>query len=219
MDERLLACGTNPRPLQRMPFSLNSASLPIIKGRRFFCMKNNYFPLRTLTVLALFAALGVCLKAFFSLQIAPAGLKIVDVSLTPIPVMLSGVFFGPVAGFLVGLVSDIGGFFLGVQMSGYNLLFSISMGLFGVITGLLYFKHKKDSVLKATISVGAAQIVVSVIINTIIIWQLYGAPIAALLPTRLISAAVEMPVYVWIMMLFIELLTPLVKRVTMVSKT
>ncbi|MFA5676598.1 MAG: folate family ECF transporter S component [Christensenellales bacterium] len=176
-------------------------------------MKNNTFSLRTLIIMALFAALGVALKAFFSLQIAPAGLKTAEVSLTPIPVMLSGIFFGPVAGFLVGLVTDIGGFFIGAQMGAYNPLFSISMGLFGVIAGLFYLKSQKNTTWKATAAVAAAQITVSVVINTIIIWLSFGVPLPGLLATRLVGAAVELPVYVWLIMLLTESLRPLVKQV------
>ncbi len=177
-------------------------------------MKNNIFSLRTLIIIALLAALAAVLKAFFSIPIAPAGLKTVDVSLTPIPVMLAGIFFGPLAGFLAGFVADTAGYFLGVQIGAYNPILSVTMGLFGVIAGLFYLKSKRNTILKVTAASASAQIIVSVIINTVVIWLYYGAPLAALLPTRLIAAAVELPVYAWLLMLLIEALRPLIAKIS-----
>lgn len=176
-------------------------------------MKKNNFPLRTIIILALFAALGAMLKAFFSIQIAPAGLKMVDVSLAPLPVMLAGIFFGPLAGFLTGFVVDTGGFFMGTPVGGaYNPLFSVTMGLFGVVAGLFFRKSQEGSAFRVTAATTAAQLAVSVVLNSLIVWLYYGAPLFAILPTRLIGAAVELPVYAWLLMLLIPALRPLVRR-------
>ena len=87
------------------------------------------------------------------------------------------------------------------------------MGLFGVINRLLYLNSRKNSIWKVTAASAVAQIVVSVVLNTLIIWLYYGAPLAVILPTRLIGAAVELPLYAWLLMLLAESLKPLVGRV------
>jgi ECF transporter S component (folate family) len=175
-------------------------------------MRNNYFNLRTLIVLALLAALGAVFSAFLSVEITPAGVKTVEVSLTPVPVMLAGIFFGPLAGALVGFAADTAGFFMGIQNGAYNPLFSLTMALFGVIAGLFYLRSQKNTIWKVTGAALTAQVVCSVVLNTLLVWLCYGVPLAALIPTRLIGAAIELPLYAWLLMTLIEALRPIVER-------
>jgi len=172
-------------------------------------MKN--FNLRTLVMMALLAALGAVFSAYLSIELTPAGVKTVEVSLAPVPVMIAGIFFGPIAGAMVGFVADTAGFFMGMQAGAYNPLFSLTMALFGVIAGLFYLKSQKNTVWRATLAAGSAQIACSVVLNTMLIWLMYGVPLAALLPTRLVAAAIELPVYAWLLMVLVEALRPIVE--------
>ncbi len=160
-------------------------------------------------MLALLASIGAVMSAFFSIELPMGGVKMVEISLTPIPVIIAGVFFGPIAGGLVGFVADTAGFFMGAQLGAYNPIFSVTMALFGVIAGLFYMKSKTNSVWKAIGAAAVSQVVVSVTLNTLAVWLFYGVPLMVLLPTRLLSAAVELPVYVFLMMLLIKALSPL----------
>ena len=160
-------------------------------------------------MLALLASIGAVMSAFFSIELPMGGVKMVEISLTPIPIIIAGVFFGPIAGGLVGFVADTAGFFMGVQLGAYNPIFSITMALFGVIAGLFYMKSKTNSVWKAIGATTVSQVVVSVTLNTLAVWLFYGVPLMVLLPTRLLSAAVELPVYVFLMLLLIKALSPL----------
>lgn len=179
-------------------------------------MKN--FNIRTLVILALLASLGAIFSAFLSVELNFTGVKTVEVSLTPIPVMLAGIFFGPLAGALTGFVADMAGFFMGVQSGAYNPVFSLTMALFGVIAGLFYLRSKKNTIWKATGAALTAQVVCSIVLNTLIVWLFYGVPIAVLVPPRLISAAIELPFYAWLLMSLVEGLTPVInKRIKPVS--
>ncbi len=173
-------------------------------------MKN--FNVRTLAIMGLLAALGAVFSAFLSIELNFTGVKTVEVSLTPIPVMLAGIFFGPLAGGIVGFVADTAGFFMGIQVGAYNPLFSLTMALFGVIAGLFYLRAKKNTIWKATGASFTAQIVCSVVLNTLIISLFYGVRLAVLLPPRLIGAAVELPFYAWLLMTLVESLTPVVNK-------
>lgn len=175
-------------------------------------MRKNYFNLRTLIVMALLAALGAVFSAFLSVEITPAGIKTVEVSLAPVPVMLAGIFFGPLAGGLVGYIADTAGFFMGVQQGAYNPAFSLTMALFGVIAGLFYVRSQKNSIWKVTGATITAQVACSVVLNTLLVWLFYGVPLAALIPTRLVGAAIELPLYAWLLMTLIEALRPIVER-------
>ncbi|MGE5495636.1 MAG: folate family ECF transporter S component [Burkholderiales bacterium] len=175
-------------------------------------MRNNFFNLRTLIVLALLAALGAVFSAFLSVEITPAGVKTIEVSLTPVPVMLAGIFFGPLAGGLVGFVADFAGFFMNTQGQAYNPVFSLTMALFGVIAALFYLRSQKNSIWKVTGAALSAQVVCSVVLNTLLINIFYGVPLAALVPTRLVGAAIELPLYAWLLMTLTEALRPIVDR-------
>jgi len=173
-------------------------------------MKN--FNTRTTIIMALLAALGAVFSAFLSVELNFTGVKTVEISLTPLPVMLAGVFFGPLAGGIVGFAADTAGFFMGMQMGAYNPAFSLTMALFGVIAGLFYLRGKNNTIWKATLTALTAQAVCSVVLNTLLVWLFYGVPLAVLLPPRLIGAAVELPLYSWLLMVLIESLAPMVSR-------
>ena len=177
-------------------------------------MNKNIFTLRTLIILALLAAIGAVMSAFFSIELPMGGTKVVEISLTPIPVMIAGAFFGPIAGGLVGFIADTSGFFMGVQYGGYNPVFSVTLALFGVIAGLFYMRSKTNSVWKAIGTATVSQVVVSITLNTLAIWLFYGVPIMVLLPTRALSAAVELPVYVVLLWALIKALSPIALRNT-----
>lgn len=177
-------------------------------------MRKNYFNLRTLIILALLAALGAVFSAFLSIEFAPAGAKMVEVSLTPVPVMLAGMLFGPLAGGLVGYVADTAGFFMGVQHGAYNPAFSVTMALFGVIAGLFYLKSQKNSIWRVTSMTVAAQVICSVILNTAFLCIFYPKvfTLSVILPARAISALVELPLYSWLLMVLAEALRPVAGR-------
>jgi len=179
-------------------------------------MQKSVFELRTWIFLALLAALGAVFSAFLSIELAPAGMKTIEISLTPVPVMLAGMLFGPIAGGLVGFVADTAGFFMGVQHGAYNPLFSVTMALFGIIAGLFYLKSKQNNIWKTTGAVTAAQVVCSVILNTMLIWLFYGEYIGvsfgALIGTRAIGALIELPLYAWILMMLAAALKPLLSQ-------
>lgn len=175
-------------------------------------MQKNTFSLRTLIIMAMLAGLGAIFSAFMSIELTPAGLKTVEVSLAPIPVMLAGIFFGPLAGGIVGFAADTAGFFMGVQAGAYNPAFSVTMALFGVIAGLFYLRSQKNSIWKATGTAVAAQVVCSVVLNTLLVWLFYGVPLAALIPTRVVAALIELPFYSWLIMVLVESLRPIINR-------
>ena len=175
-------------------------------------MQKNIFELRTLIIMALLAAIGAVFSAYLSFELAPTGMKTLEVSLTPVPVMLAGILFGPLAGGLVGFVADTAGFFMGVQHGAYNPLFSVTMALFGVIAGLFYLRNKQNTVWKVTGATVVAQVAVSIVLNTLIIWLYYGVPLSALVVPRLIGALIELPIYAWLLMVLVTAVQPLLAR-------
>jgi len=91
----------------------------------------------------LFIAIAIVLKLAFEIYIPLGGFPALRVSLTTLPIMLSGFLLGPVAGFVVGFITDALAYI--VKPAGpYFVGFTISSGLSGLIPGLIwkFLKHK-----------------------------------------------------------------------------
>ena len=88
------------------------------------------FPVRTLAVCALLAAVSVVLARL----VIPMPNETTRFSLEAIPIFIAGMLFGPLPGALVGFVAD----FVGCLFSGYgyNPLFCVPPILYGLCAGL-----------------------------------------------------------------------------------
>lgn len=104
-------------------------------------MKNNKRSMttRTLAYCALLAALSVVLARLVGLMPDPS----TRFSIEAIPIFLAGMFFGPLAGGMVGFTAD----FVGCLFSafGYNPIFCVPPILYGVFGGLLRHFLGKDT--------------------------------------------------------------------------
>jgi ECF transporter S component (folate family) len=113
--------------------------------------------------MAIFIALQIVLARFAGIQVSE-GLR---VSFEAIPIILAGIWLGPMAGFLVGFLSD----FVGTIISGYGVYFlplAITPILNGVLPGLCYryiFKENLNLV-KCIVMVVVTEIISSLILGT-----------------------------------------------------
>lgn len=98
---------------------------------------------------SLLIAISVVLKMVFEIYIPIAGIPALRINFTDVPIMISGILFGPLWGFICGAISDIlcymiksgGAFFPG---------FTLSKALVGCIPGLIYLIIKKHDKLMST---------------------------------------------------------------------
>ena len=124
----------------------------------------SFFAPRRLTTMAVFIALQIVLARFAGIQVSE-GLR---VSFEAIPIILAGIWLGPMAGFVVGFLSD----FVGTVISGYGvyfLPFAITPILNGVLPGLCYryvFKNNMSFV-KCAAMVVMTEIISSLFLGTI----------------------------------------------------
>jgi ECF transporter S component (folate family) len=113
-------------------------------------MKSNAFissTTRTRIVVncGLLIAISIVLKILFEVYIPLGGFPSLRLNITALPIMLSGILFGPLAGFAVGFISDIlcfiikpgGPFFIG---------FTLANGLTGFIPGLLFMMLRRKEI-------------------------------------------------------------------------
>ena len=113
-------------------------------------MKSNAFvgsTTRTRVVVncGLFIALSVVLKILFEVYIPLGGFPTLRLNLTAIPIMLSGIVLGPVAGLAVGFISDILSYI--IKPAGpYFIGFTVASALTGFIPGMLFILLRKKKV-------------------------------------------------------------------------
>ena len=103
-----------------------------------------------------------------------------------LPVILSGVLFGPAYGGIVGALTDL------IQA----LLFpkGAYMPWFTVVPGLFFMKKQKPTFVRLLAAVAAGQLFGSVFLNTLLLVELYGSP-WQLIWVRLANQAVMIPLY------------------------
>ena len=151
-------------------------------------MKNSKNSVRTLTLLALLIAMSIVFSRVLSISTG-----FVRFNLGSLPVLLAAIFFGPGAGFVVGALADM----IGGLLSGYaiNPLITLGAGSIGLVAGYLWQKLPELRLgLRLQISVVAAHIVGSVIINSLALHLFYNYPWSVLvtrIPNALVLAAVN----------------------------
>ncbi|MBQ6603887.1 MAG: folate family ECF transporter S component [Eubacterium sp.] len=123
----------------------------------------NFFSPKRLAIMAMFIALQIILARFVGLQISE-GLRI---SFEAIPVLLSSLWLGPVAGAIVGFLSDL----LGTIISGYGVYF-LPLAITPILNGVLpwvfakFAWKNKMNVWKCIITVVLTEIIASLFCGT-----------------------------------------------------
>lgn len=149
-------------------------------------------------------AISIVMTRFAYVMIPLAGVGALRISFGEVPLMISGIMLGPLVGALTGVAADIVGFLINPQ-GPYYPGFTLSSALWGVIPGLfiLYFRKNKTSknlfsYRNMLITSIFTTVVVSILLNTLWISQLYGKGFFILLPARLIAGLISIPIYAFI---------------------
>lgn len=168
----------------------------------------NVWDTRTLVFMALVVAMQIVLSKVVSIDIGFARITVSNA-----PVVLAGLWFGPVAGGICGLVADV----LGCFMKGYavNPLITLSTMCWGVIPALmlpLIAGTKSRKIAMLSLSLVFTTICGTLVLTTAGLVLMNGYDLRAILPGRLIQWAVMTPVYcVLINALYFSPLTGMVR--------
>lgn len=160
--------------------------------------KNMFANVRLLTVSAMLTAISVVIG--FICKVIPflnlgIGLRITFENL---PIIMSGLLFGPIVGACVGLAADL----LSCLVSGQEPILLVTVGAMsvGLISGLVArFVITKKGAAQISVAVSMAHLFGSVIIKTTGLWFRYGEAAGLLLLFRI-------PIYICIVALEIFLL-------------
>lgn len=147
----------------------------------FAILKNS----RALACSALFIALSIICGKYLAI---PVG-NILRFSFENLPIILSGIIFGPVLGGLVGLFADI----LGCVLVGYAINPVVTAGAvsIGAISGIAQLLCKNRGLsIRLAVSVSLPHIFGSVVIKTFGLAVWYDIPTAELMLWRLLNYAI-----------------------------
>ena len=125
---------------------------------------------------SILAAMSIILGKYLSFTAGPF-----RISFENLPILMAGIFFGPIVGMIVGALADI----VGCLLVGYNIIPIITVGavLIGGISGSLYriFRAISKKGIKLYISVLFAHIVGSMIVKSIGLAITYGYPFESII--------------------------------------
>lgn len=147
---------------------------------------------RTVVLLALLVSLGVVLTRF-SVMILPS----VRVGFRDVPIILAGILFGPIAGMVTGIATDLVGFLLS-PTGGFFYGFTISAALVGLIPGLVFHGDRlgRYPVVKIILAVALVEFGVSLFLNTYWLTVMMGKTFWVLLPARVLARVIITPLEV-----------------------
>ncbi|MBC8590727.1 folate family ECF transporter S component [Wansuia hejianensis] len=120
------------------------------------------------------------------------------IGLGEVPLMISGFLFGPIVGGIVGAAADLTGIVINPQ-GPPHFGFTLSSMLWGIIPGLFVALHSKRrkgdpyTKLNITVTVSICIIIISLGLNTYWLSNLYGKGFLVMLPERLMSAIISIP--------------------------
>ncbi len=159
--------------------------------------------LRTLVVSAIFVALSIILGKYLAI---PGG-NVLRFSFENLPVLLSGIAFGPFVGMAVGIVADL----LGSLLRGYdiNLILTLGAAVIGLVGGILFRLSRSLAELpRVILTVAVAHLLGSVVVKTLGLALFYDMPLYELMLWRLLN-------YIIVGALEIAIIYPLMRNKTL----
>ncbi|MCR3956206.1 MAG: folate family ECF transporter S component [Gudongella sp.] len=156
---------------------------------------------RTMVKAGFLVAISIVMTRFAYVMVPLAGVSALRISFGDLPLMLSGMMFGPLVGGLTGFSADIIGFLINPQ-GPYHPGFTLSSILWGVIPGLVFYRFRGErdyekvySYKNIVLAVLLVTVVVSLGLNTYWLSTLYGRGFIVLLPTRVLAALISIPLH------------------------
>ena len=145
--------------------------------------------IRILTEAAMLTAMSIVIGAFCK-NFMNFGNGLFRITFENLPIIISGMLFGPVAGGAVGLATDLISYLMSSQVYPPNIIVMVGATLVGVTSGVFAkYVIKKNGYARIAVSAGAAHIVGSLIIKTVGLFSYYGLAVLVRIPLYLLFIA------------------------------
>ena len=147
--------------------------------------------LKRLTLGAMLAAMSVVIGMFCKSFLNFGG-GLWRVTFENLPIILAGVFLGPVTGGMVGIVSDLTSYLLSPQIYPPNLIVTLGAFTVGLVSGLMArFIIRERGAKQIALSAAVAHIIGSMIIKPIGLFQFYQWEVLVRIPLYMVIAPLE----------------------------
>ena len=147
--------------------------------------------LKRLVLGAMLAAMSVVIGMFCKSFLNFGG-GLWRVTFENLPIILAGIFLGPLTGGMVGVVSDLTSYLLSPQIYPPNLVVTFGAFAVGVISGFMAkFAVRQRGSKQIALSAAAAHVIGSMIIKPIGLFQFYQWAVLVRIPLYLVIAPLE----------------------------
>ncbi len=147
--------------------------------------------LKRLVLGAMLAAMSVVIGMFCKSFLNFGG-GLWRVTFENLPIILAGVFLGPITGGMVGIVSDLTSYLLSPQIYPPNLIVTLGAFAVGMVSGLMArFILRERSTKQIALSAAAAHVIGSMIIKPIGLFQFYQWAVLVRIPLYMVIAPLE----------------------------
>jgi len=165
-------------------------------------MKN--FSIKKLVYSSFLIALSIILTRLLSLRFAIGGVEGIRIGFGSLPIIFGGIMLGPLAGGIIGAISDLLGYFIN-PIGAYMPHFTLTSFLTGFIPGIImyYVFNKNISYFSLLVAIATGQVISSVILVPIFLDMLFGVPFKVTILPKIIGEAVNITVYTY----FIKLMS------------
>ncbi|MBE6593332.1 MAG: folate family ECF transporter S component [Ruminococcaceae bacterium] len=137
---------------------------------------------------AMSVVIGIFCKSFLNF-----GAGLFRVTFENLPIILSGIMFGPMMGALVGIAGDLVSYLLSPQIYPPNLVVTLGAASIGFISGFMAkVVIKKGGYWQIIISGALAHVIGSMMIKSIGLYQFYGIAVLWRIPLYCVIIPVEL---------------------------
>ncbi|MBQ9112347.1 MAG: folate family ECF transporter S component [Clostridia bacterium] len=146
---------------------------------------------RAMTVAAMLVTMSVVIGFFCKTYLNYVN-GLFRITFENLPIIMSGLLFGPVVGGFVGAASDLVSYLLSPQTYPPNLIVTLGAAVVGIVSGVMAkYAVKKRGTAQIIVSGAAAHIMGSMIIKTIGLYQFYGILVLWRIPLYIVIASLE----------------------------
>ncbi len=154
-------------------------------------MKKGHQSVRIMTVAAMLVAMSVVIGIFCK-TFLNFGFGLFRITFENLPIIMSGILFGPYVGGLVGICSDVVSYIFSGQAYPLNPIVSLGALAVGAVSGAVArYAVRKKGTAQIIVSGAAAHIIGSMIIKPIGLYQFYGILVLWRIPLYVVIASLE----------------------------
>ena len=147
--------------------------------------------LQVMTMSAMLTAMSVVIGIFCKTFLNFGG-GLFRITFENLPILLSGIMFGPVVGGVVGAATDIVSYFLSGQVYPINPLVTAGAALIGITSGFLAkYVFRRKGYIRLIIPCAIAHIIGSMTVKSIGLVTFYGVAVLWRIPLYFVIAPLE----------------------------